>query len=109
MDAALTASALIDPLTNWLINSFGMAGGAGPAASTFFLRGRHRAPSRHTMSHTKFLTGSAVLRKCKRFGRCRLRSFDARSTSWQPQDSSIREEFGLRDFVVRRLLAGQRQ
>lgn len=39
MDAALTASALIDPLTNWLINSFGMAGGAGPAASTFFLRG----------------------------------------------------------------------
>ncbi|SPJ18687.1 hypothetical protein SBBP2_890004 [Burkholderiales bacterium] len=39
MDAALTASALIDPLTNWSINSFGMAGGTGPAASAFFLRG----------------------------------------------------------------------
>jgi uncharacterized membrane protein YtjA (UPF0391 family) len=56
MEAALTASALIGPVTNWSMSSFGIDGIAAAAAMAalvvFLLVGIH-APVGHAMPHTQ--------------------------------------------------------
>ncbi len=53
IDAALTASALIGPLTNWSINSSGIDGSAAAAAAAFVVLPGIDAPARHAMPRTQ--------------------------------------------------------
>ena len=53
IDAVLTASALIGPVTNWSINSLGMRGSTAVAFAAFFVLLGIHAPVRHGMPHTQ--------------------------------------------------------